>query len=311
MGRVRSEPGSEVAEVVLQLAVLLETGMAPARAWEYLASTGEPAALRVVSAHQSGLPLADAIERARPIDQRRRRRGAVSSRGEESAHAWRDVAAAWKVATTVGSPLAPSLRALSAALSDRRDMADEVVVALAEPAGTARLMGWLPLVAIGLGLALGFDTLAILFTTPLGIACLVAGLSLVLIGRRWTRSLTDRAAADAVVPGLTADLLAIALGGGVSMTRALRLVGDAGFETDAATDTLLEVSRSAGVPARELLRASGVLARHRARIEGRMRAAKLSTRLLLPLGVCTLPAFLLLGVAPMLLGVMSTMTLRF
>lgn len=95
------------------------------------------------------------------------------------------------------------------------------------------------------------------------------------------------------------------------MTRALRLVGDAGFETDAATDALLEVSRSAGVPARELLRASGVLARHRARIEGRMRAAKLSTRLLLPLGVCTLPAFLLLGVAPMLLGVISTMTLRF
>ena len=41
-------------------------------------------------------------------------------------------------------------------------------IALAEPAGTARLMGWLPLVAIALGAALGFDTLSVLATNPLG-----------------------------------------------------------------------------------------------------------------------------------------------
>ena len=63
------------------------------------------------------------------------------------------------------------------------------------------------------------------------------------------------------------------------------------------------------MPAVELLRASAALARHRARVDGRLRAARLSSRLLLPLGVCTLPAFLLLGVAPMLLSVMSTMPL--
>ena len=72
---------------------------------------------------------------------------------------------------------------------------------------------------------------------------------------------------------------------------------------------MLALSRSAGVPAVELLRASAALARHRARVDGRLRAARLSSRLLLPLGVCTLPAFLLLGVAPMLLSVMSTMPL--
>ena len=67
--------------------------------------------------------------------------------------------------------------------------------------------------------------------------------------------------------------------------------------------------RSAGVPAVELLRASSALARHRARVDGRLRAARLSSRLLLPLGVCTLPAFLLLGVAPMLLSVMTSVPL--
>ena len=72
---------------------------------------------------------------------------------------------------------------------------------------------------------------------------------------------------------------------------------------------MLALSRAAGVPAIELLRASAAHTRHRARVDGRLRAARLSTRLLLPLGVCTLPAFLLLGVAPMLLSVLTTMPL--
>ena len=112
------------------------------------------------------------------------------------------------------------------------------------------------------------------------------------------------------IPGLGAELFAIALSGGVSLERAR---GDRPRRDrrrrDAATDAVLALSRTAGVPAVELLRASAALARHRARVDGRLRAARLSSRLLLPLGVCTLPAFLLLGVAPMLLSVMSTMSL--
>jgi tight adherence protein B len=94
----------------------------------------------------------------------------------------------------------------------------------------------------------------------------------------------------------------------VSIDRATAIVRKAGVAGDGGED-VLALSRSAGVPAVELLRATAAHARHRARVEGRLRAARLSSRLLLPLGVCTLPAFLLLGVAPMLLSVMSTMPL--
>ena len=38
----------------------------------------------------------------------------------------------------------------------------------------------------------------------------------------------------------------------------------------------------------------------------RMQAFRNRTSLLIPLGVCTLPAFLLLGVAPLLLSVLSS-----
>ena len=64
----------------------------------------------------------------------------------------------------------------------------------------------------------------------------------------------------------------------------------------------------AGAPAVDLLRSAATDARRRARTDGRLRAARLGARLLLPMGLCTLPAFLLLGVGPMLLSVMAGST---
>lgn len=322
-GRRRSAPvpGSDAdaaAESVLQLAVLLQAGLAPGRAWTHLARAGDAAAGRIVALHREGSPLPEAIA------------------GLGSA-AWREIGAAYTVASVVGAPLADSLRSLAAALRDAHEAADDVRVALAEPAGTARLMGWLPLVAVALGALLGFDMLGTLTTSPLGLASLVAGGLLLVLARRWTGRLVARARAEGGIPGLDAELMAIALSGGVSIERAQAVVRDAralgGARPDAAgagdpssasrqsarrqstaegeaeVRRVLSLSRAAGVPAVELLRASAAHARHRARIDGRLRAARLSSRLLIPLGVCTLPAFLLLGVAPMLLSVMSTMSL--
>lgn len=329
---------SDATSAVLQLAVLLQAGVSPARAWEHLARTGDPAAARVSASLENRMPLPEAI---------------AALEGP----AWREVGVAWKVAATVGAPLAECLRGLAVALRDAQEAADDVRVALAEPAGTARLMGWLPLVAVGLGAALGFDTFGTLFTQPLGIACLIGGAALIFVAQRWSARLVDRARRARRVPGLEAELIAIALSGGVSIERARAVVAEAkavsavggpSSESDARipraaaaapradasgeagpraaaprddddadsdavrerdeVDAVLGLSRTAGVPAVELLRASAAHARQRARIEGRLRAASLSSRLLLPLGVCTLPAFLLLGVAPMLLSVMSTMS---
>jgi tight adherence protein B len=306
----RDVTSSTTADTVLRLAVLLSSGVSPARAWTYLAESGDETAAQVTRAAGRGAPLPAAIAAAdSPAAPRRRLRPRRTDDGH-SAHQWRDVAAAWHVATAVGAPLAESLRALAAALRDAQEAADDVRVALAEPAATAKLMGWLPLVAILLGVALGFDTVGTLLGSPVGIACLAAGVALIVAAQRWNAALVTRARADGGIPGLDAELLAIALSGGVSIDRARRLLGEAtGTHPDAATEQVLELSRSAGVPAVELLRSSAALARHRARVEGRLRAARLSSRLLLPLGVCTLPAFLLLGVAPMLLSVMTAVPL--
>lgn len=285
--------GADAAETALRLAVLLQAGVAPLPAWAYAAAT-DPAAARVVAAIEEGRSMADAVASA-------------------GAGAWRDLAAAFAVASTVGAPLAESLRSIARAIRDAQEAADAVRVALAEPAGTARLMAWLPLVAVGLGIALGFDTVGVLVGQPAGIASLVAGAALMIAARRWSARLVRAARAESGVPGVRAELIAIALSGGVSIDRATAIADaaliDARAGPDDEVDGVLALSRAAGVPAVELLRVSASHARHRARVEASLRAARLSSRLLLPLGVCTLPAFLLLGVAPMLLSVMSAVPL--
>lgn len=292
MRRRRDDAGdlAEAAAVsVRTLAVLLQAGAMPLTAWRHLADSGDAHAAAVVARCDDGYPLMQAIE--------------------AEGGAWRDVAAAWDVATTVGAPLAEVLRSLAETMRDAATAADDVRIALAEPAGTARLLLWMPLAGLLLGFALGFDTVGVLVGNLLGIACLIAGLALVLCARLWTRRLLRRAQPDPGSPGMHAELVAVGLAGGASIERSLRIVEDSPARDrfqSARTAEVLELSRAAGVPAGELLRAAAAQDRHDERVRGRMRAARLSSQLLIPLGVCTLPAFLLLGVAPLILSVLSS-----
>lgn len=292
--RATADAGADAATSVQTLAVLLQAGAVPMAAWRHLADIGDVHAVAVVRRVESGQELLAAIE--------------------AEGGAWRDLAAAWEIATTVGAPLADVLRTIAETLRDAASAADDVRIALAEPAGTARLLLWMPFAGLLLGFALGFDTLGVVLGTPIGAGCVVAGLLLIAAARMWTGRLLRRARPEPGTPGIQADLLAVALSGGASVDRALRLVVDSSASRrgdDARLRSVLDLSRAAGVPAAELLRAAAAQDRHRSRVDGRMRAAKLSTQLLIPLGVCTLPAFLLLGVAPMLLSVLASTPLPF
>lgn len=281
------DSGTDAATSVQTLAVLLQAGAVPIVAWRHLAAIGDEHAASVVARVEAGVPLVDAIE--------------------AEGGAWVDLASAWEIATTVGAPLADVLRVIAETLRDASSAEDDVRIALAEPAGTAKLLLWMPFAGLLLGFALGFDTLGAIVGTPAGAACVVAGLVLVLAARAWTARLLRQARPKPGTPGMRAELVAVALSGGASIPRALSLVADAPSmprDDDERIRSVLELSHAAGVPAGELLRASAGQERHASRVDGRLRAARLSTKLLIPLGVCTLPAFLLLGVAPMLLSVL-------
>lgn len=295
MRREEGTKAADVATMTLQLAVLLESGAIPERVFSHIAEATQGESLAGESARRIGERIAHGENAA----------DALELEGEQ----WVWIACAWRIARAVGAPLSPALRSMASVAIDSQEAADDVQIALAEPASTARLMLWLPALSLLMGVALGFDSLRILVTNPIGIGCLIAGLILIVLARAWTKRITTAAMGVRAAPGLREELTAIALSGGASPARARQLVDDTDIAELASgdeTDVILRLSTLAGVPAVDLLRASAVAAMQRARTGARLRAAKLATRLLLPIGVCTLPAFFLLGVAPMMLSVITT-----
>lgn len=289
---------------------MLSAGVSPASSWGYLTGPGRP-----------GDGMVDAV--AEMVASGGDVPDALLSATERLAHdgvsqAWRGLAAAWAVATDAGAPLAPTLSVFADSLRAIARVQRDLAVALAAPTATARLVMILPVVAVGFGLALGFDTLSVLTTNPVGVGCLVAGIGLMLVARLWNRRLCAAAAPDDLSPGLELDLIAIAVSGGASTDRAVGAVGAAVArcslevaDSGAVIADILELSRRAGIPAAELLRSEAEEARRAAASEGERRAAALGVSLMLPLGVCVLPAFMLLGVAPLLISVISSTVGRF
>ncbi len=322
-----------LAAVVQRLGVLLSAGVAPTSGWSYLAEFAEPSVHARVStiagAAQSGAPIAEAILAAADLS------------GDERG-AWCGLAAAWFVATESGAPLAATLATFADSLRSLAQNHRDVQTALAGPVATARMVMILPVVGVLFGLALGFNTVGVLFGTPIGVGCLVIGIGLMVLARWWNRHLIQSARPVDLTPGLELDLLAIAVSGGASFSRAESTVAVAQkrFGTDIATAstrvpavvpgknaisgadgnsgpgesapkskavrTILDLSSRAGVPAAVLLRSEAAEQRRSARSDAERRAATLSVTLMLPLGLCILPAFMLLGVAPLLIAVISS-----
>lgn len=302
---------ARLAAITQRLAVLLAAGVAPDSAWVHLDHTvggGAPSLLSAVARRPSGVGVSETIVDA--VESR----AALGARAPALADtAWRGLAAAWLLASEVGAPLAPTLLSVSSSLQDLASTQRELQVALEAPRSTARLVMALPIVGVLFGLALGFDTVGILFTTVPGGLCLLLGAALMVIGWRWNLRLVRGATPADPAPGLELDLLAIAVSGGAALDRARRAVTEVlqrcGLQTGeggGAVNEVLELSRRAGVPAAALLRGEAGQARASACSAAQEAAARLSVTLMMPLGLCVLPAFLLLGVAPLMIAVLSS-----
>ena len=289
----QTSPTALAAEAATRCAALLRGGVLPARAVAVLAREAPCAETREVAAR---------VARGESVG---RSCAAVDD------PAWRVLGAAWLLAEQSGAPVAPVLDRIAHALRGVAELARRREVLLAAPRMTIKLVAWLPLAAVGVAFLLGCDPLPV-FVTPFGAALVTVGLLLQAVGVRWAGRLTARVEAADRVAGLECELVWIALGGGAPPGLARVRVADAVAETQAewiGYDSLREdrpLSRAlagavaAGVPAAPLLldAASEQRAATHARLE--REAERLGVRVLVPLAVCVLPAFLALGVVPVI-----------
>lgn len=270
----------EVARLVQAAAVLMGAGLSADRVWTYL-----------------GVSLADIAARPEP--------------------SWRSFASGWAIATTVGAPMAQSMRRLAAALREGAEVVRDIQAALVGPAAASKMIVYLPIAAAGLGALMGFNSLEILLFRPLGWGCICFSTLLIYSGAKWSAKLMERATPLSWNPGLRAELTAMALGGGTSIERAQELVaGELGVADPADEEAtgilgILALAEDAGVPAAELLRAEAERQRYDARAAGQAGAQRLGVQLLLPLGLCVLPAFVLVGIVPLIVAVLSSTSFGF
>lgn len=177
-------PASEtdLAASVSELAVLLRAGLLPARAWAQVAA-GHPPLAHVAEVAARGGDVAGALRSLAP-----------AGRGAEPA-ALLALAATWQVCAQQGASVANVLERLADSLRTESDAADARRAALAAPVSTARVLGVLPVLGLGLAQLVGADPVQVLTGTAAGRVSGAIGATLAAIGLGWTRRLVRRAGA--------------------------------------------------------------------------------------------------------------------
>jgi tight adherence protein B len=192
----------------------------------------------------------------------------------------------------------------------RRERA--IVAALAGPRLATRILLVLPFVSTLVMTMLGFDCLGVLFGRPVGWLCCALAVVLVGVARAWTSRLIAVARQTPVLPGFTLELAGVGVLSGVSVSRLIALIESAEWfgtaEREHERTRIRQIASSCarwGTPLERLLRAAALSERESARATTERVTAELAERVLLPVGVCVLPAFVLLVAVPAIVATFS------
>ena len=259
-----------------------------------------------------------------------------------------DLQLSLRMSESAGAPLATSLERAAEHAEERIDAFLGRQSALAAPRATGRILSWLPLLGLGLGVLMGSDPVGVLTGSVLGALTGLLGLGLAFAGRRWTAALVHRAEVESAasngteqtsnVPlvdtALVLELLAAQLRAGLAPLAALGTLAEAlnsrplhavcqrlqmgsgwgSAWSGSAAGTFGELrdalapAYTGGAPSTALLLSLADAHRLSERRAAERAAGKLSVALVVPLGLCSLPAFICLGIVPILISLLPTLT---
>ena len=242
------------------------------------------------------------------------------------------LAAAIRLALRTGAPLTDVLQACASAVAGADDAAAARTIALAGPRSSARILSALPLVGLAGAALLGVDVIARLTDGGIGTLSALVGCAAWLAGRAWTTRLIAAAArAPARSDHVTCELAAAALSAGAPIPTVLEVLSEVedaphlahasralllgvsweeawGEHADGPLAQSLAVAWTSGASPVALLRRRAERLRAALDAEARSAASRLAARLVLPLGICFLPAFAFLALIPAIMSIFSTIT---
>lgn len=230
---------------------------------------------------------------------------------------WRVVAAAVMMTEQSGASLSLGLEEAGAWLRFQISWLHRVQVALSGPKASANLLAWLPFLGVGMAQLAGIGALHVLLGTPIGWVLMACGALLTWAGVRWRRSILARVPRGASL--VFSQLLAAGLEGGASTSRVrstaaqvIQRSGLPGPDADerARVDRACAMASRFGLPVRALLLSAVDTQRSRMQRDFSVGITRAETRLLLPLGCCHLPAFVVLTVVPMVIALFASSGLQ-
>lgn len=200
-------------------------------------------------------------------------------------------------ALEIGAPLQPILIQLDQIQQNQERTKQELAQALAVPRATRQLLLWLPLLAAVMSQFLGLSNLADL-ANPLVLVSLALAAGLLLLGAKISRRQLLSLNPNFDISLLQRMLIAVSAGMGLSEISAKY----PDIASNPATAALVRLSVRTGAALIPLIGSEIHRALADQLADQIQQLRKLSVRLLIPLGLTTLPAFMLLTIPPILVG---------
>lgn len=324
-GRAQGPPTPrELSLLVAEVATRLRAGAPTAAAWSLaLARIEVGGSVGVDDSYPAVLDeWARAPTRWRCLRRAERAPGAAASRVSAAS-----VALACRFSHGLGAPLADVLDAIGSVIDDAQALEESRRVAAAGPLMSARLLAALPIVGVVAALALGASPWQFYTGGGAGRMCAFIGVAAWAAGIASCRRILARCCRveEGMDGALACDLVASALACGAAIPRALDALADAcaaeplswaaaslrlGASWAVAWEDTpewshplreaLEASWTSGTAPDTLLARSAAWERRSRLVDAKAQAEELSVRLVGPLGAFFLPAFLALGIAPLL-----------
>ncbi|MDO4606254.1 MAG: hypothetical protein Q4B12_02915 [Bowdeniella nasicola] len=235
--------------------------------------------------------------------------------------------AAFPLAERTGAGLSDILDACAQAATAADDAAAARAIALAGPRASARILAGLPLLGMGGAALAGIDVLGSISDGGVGTVNGLVGAALWIAGVRWSRYLIKRASEQPAGEHALLDLAAAALHAGASVPATLHLLAEItdrphlastarqliyGRSWESAWEDhrsvlaqCLEPAWHSGASAIGLLRRRAERERAALSRQAREAAGALASTMVLPLGLCYLPAFVALALVPTVISLLG------